>query len=76
MATPPELPADPTAFDIVVSKLVELGFYDFFFPFLILTVITFALLRKSRILGEGVAINAVISLAIGMMILGFPVIVG
>lgn len=76
MAVPPELPADPTPFDIVVNKLIELGFYDFFFPFLILTVITFALLRKSKILGEGMAINGVVALAIGMMILGFPVIVG
>jgi len=72
----PALSADPTPFEIVVNKLITLGFYDFFFPFLILTVIMYALLRKSKILGDSNVISAVVALAVGMLILGFPVVVG
>lgn len=68
--------ADPTPFEVVVSKLISLGFYDFFFPFIIITVIIYALLRKSKVLGESNVINAVVALSIGLLVLGFPVITG
>lgn len=68
--------ADPTPFEVVVQKMVELGLYDFLFPFLIMSTITFALLRKSKVLGESSVINAVVAMSIGFLILGFPVLTG
>lgn len=64
------------AFEIVVQKMVELGFYDFLFPFIISSAIFYALLRRSKILGESVATNALVSLSLAFMILGFPILVG
>jgi len=63
-------------FEIVIEKMIELGFYSYVFPFLISSAIFYALFRKSKILGDSVVINAVIALSIAFMVLGFPVLVG
>ena len=68
--------ADSTPFGIAVQKLVDLGFYDFFFPFLITSAIIYALLRKSKVLGESNVINGVVALSIGLLVFGFPVLTG
>jgi hypothetical protein len=65
-----------TPFEAVVQKLVSLGFYDFFFPFLITSAILFALLRKSKVLGESNVMNGVVAISVGMLIFGFPVLTG
>jgi hypothetical protein len=67
---------EATPFEIVASKLVELGFYNFFFPFLIVSVIMFALLRKSKVLGDSSVINGLVALSIGLLVMGFPVLTG
>lgn len=67
---------DPTAFELVAQKLVELGFYNFFFPFLITSVIMFALLRKSSVLGTSNIINGIVALSIGLLVFGFPLLTG
>ena len=63
-------------FEIVVQKMVELGFYDYLFPFIISAAIFYALLRRSRILGESVVTNSFVALSLSFMILGFPILVG
>jgi len=68
--------ADPTPFEVVVQKMISLGFYDFFFPFIIVSVLMFALLRKSKVLGESSVINAVVALSMGFLVMGFPVLTG
>lgn len=68
--------ADPTPFAVVAQKLVELGFYSYFFPFLIITVILFALFRKSKVLGDSNVINGIVALSIGLLVLGFPILTG
>jgi len=69
--------AEPTTpFGTVVDIMVNLGFYDFFFPFIITSVLVFALLKKSKVLGEGTAINVVFAFSVGMLVLGFPVLTG
>lgn len=68
--------AEESVFEVVVQKLVSLGFYDFFFPFLITSVILYALLRKSKVLGESNVLNAVVALSIGMLVFGFPALTG
>jgi hypothetical protein len=63
-------------FEIIINKMISLGFYDFLFPFIIASAIFYALLKKSKIFGESIVINAVISLSIALLIFGFPVIAG
>ncbi len=63
-------------FEIVVQQLIDLGFYNFLFPFIITAALFFALLKKSKILGESVSINAAVSLSVAFLVFGFPVLAG
>lgn len=63
-------------FEIVVQNMVNLGFYNFIFPFIITSAIFYALLRRSKVFGESIVVNAVVSLSIAFMIFGYPVIAG
>jgi len=68
--------AEETTFEVVINKLVAIGFYEFFVPFLIMSVILYALLRKTKVLGDSNVLNGIVALSIGMLILGFPVLAG
>lgn len=60
-------------FEIIAQKMSELGLYNYLFPFVLVTAVVYALLRKSKLLGESALINGLISLVIGFMaIFGFP----
>ena len=63
-------------FEIVVKKLSELGFYDFLIPFIISSVVFYAVLKKSKILGDSPVLNGILSLSIAFMIFGFPILTG
>lgn len=63
-------------FQPIVQKLIDLGFYEFFFPWLITAAIFYGLFSKSKILGESHVLNGAISLAIAFLIFGFPVVTG
>lgn len=63
-------------FEIIVNKLVELGFYDYLFPFVITATLLYALLKKSKIMGESVTASAALALSIAFMIFGFPILAG
>jgi len=63
-------------FQPIVQKLIELGFYEFFFPWLITAAIFFGLFKKSKVLGESVVLNGAVALAISFLVFGFPVIAG
>jgi hypothetical protein len=65
-----------TPFELVIERLVGLGFYEFFFPFLITVAVIYGLLRKSAILGASALLNGVVALSIGFLIFGFPVLAG
>ena len=48
-------------------------FMDYILPFLLVFTLTFAILDKTRLLGEGKRqINAIISFVIGLILIGFP----
>lgn len=48
-------------------------FTELLLPFLLVFVLTFAILQKSKILGEGKAqIDAIVSLVIGLILIGVP----
>jgi quinol-cytochrome oxidoreductase complex cytochrome b subunit len=63
-------------FEIVAEKLINLGFYDFLFPFIITSAIFYGLFKKTKILGDSVVINGVLALSIAFLIFGFPKLVG
>jgi len=63
-------------FPEIVQKLSELGFYDFLLPFIIVSAIVYAILRRSKILGESPLINGIVSIVIGFFIFGVPVLTG
>ncbi|MEI6058593.1 MAG: hypothetical protein WCP89_02370 [archaeon] len=49
-------------------------FTEMILPFLLVFVLIFAILQKSKILGEGKAqIDALVGLAVGLIVIGFPV---
>lgn len=66
----------PNYFEIIVKKLIEYGFYDYLFPFIITTALFYALLKKSQIFAGNEVLNAVLALSISFLIFGFPILVG
>ncbi len=65
-----------TLFETAIENLINIGVYDFLLPFLIVSLIIFALLKKSHMLGDSVGINGIIAVSIGLLFIGFPLIVG
>jgi hypothetical protein len=63
-------------FEIVAQKLVDLGFYSFLVPFILVSAVMYGLLTKSKVLGDSVVINGVVSLVVGLIIFGLPTLIG
>ncbi len=63
-------------FQIAVERLVEVGFYNFLLPFILFTTLLYAVLTKTKVLGESPVIIGIISVSVGLMIFGLPVIAG
>ena len=63
-------------FEEMVQRLIDLGFYDFFLPFILSTAIFYALLKKSKIISDSPLVNATLALSIAFLIFGYPVIAG
>ncbi len=63
-------------FQLAVERLIELGFYNFLLPFILFTTLMYAVLKKTKVLGDSIIVHAIISLSAGLMIFGLPVIVG
>ncbi|HLD49146.1 MAG TPA: hypothetical protein VJB11_02180 [archaeon] len=58
-------------FTVMVSNLQQLGFFGFLLPWLFMFAVVFALLLKSKALGEDKKISGVISLVIAFFVVGF-----
>lgn len=63
-------------FPEVIQKLANLGFYDFVLPFIIVSAILYAILRKTKVLGESPLINGIVSVGISFFILLVPALAG
>jgi hypothetical protein len=63
-------------FTPIVEQLEKLGFFNFFFPWLVTLAIMYAILKKSKILGESVLINGIVALSIAFLVFAFPVLSG
>lgn len=57
------------SFGEAINYLVNLGVYDFFLPFLLVFAIIFAILEKTKILGQKATnINAVVAVVVGLLL--------
>jgi len=63
-------------FPEVIQKLANLGFYDFVLPFIIVAALLYAILRKTKVLGESPLINGIVSVAVSFFILLVPALAG
>lgn len=51
-----------------ITYLQDLGAYEYFLPFLLIFAIIFAILEKTRLLGDKTNINIVVSVVIGLLL--------
>lgn len=64
-------------FDIFANKLNDLGVFQYLLPFILIAAITYAMFRKSKVLGDSAIINGIVSLSLTFMVVfGFPVATG
>ena len=61
----------PNIFEVLVSNLSSLGFFNFFLPFLFTFAIIYGLLLKTKAVSEDQKVIGVISLAISFFVIGF-----
>lgn len=62
-------------FEPIVKNLLEIGFYDILI-FIIVAAIFYGFLKKSKVIGESVVINAVLSLSVAFLVFGYRWITG
>ena len=62
------------SFGNLLSRLQQLGFFDYVLPFLIIFALVFGILTKTKIFDQNKGINAIIALAIGLMALQFDLV--
>ncbi|MDI6798996.1 MAG: hypothetical protein QMD12_03345 [Candidatus Aenigmarchaeota archaeon] len=65
----------PDIFAPLIQNLISFGFYNLLIWMLALAIM-YAILKKSKILGESPFINGVVALAIAFFIFAFPVLTG
>jgi hypothetical protein len=66
-------------FEIVVKRLVELGFFTYVLPYILTAAIFYGLLRKSEIFGppeRNVAVNGVVALVAALFVWAAPPVLG
>lgn len=63
----------------MIFNLRDLGFFNFFLPFVLTSAIFYGLIRKSRVFGdreENLAVNGVVAVVAAMMVWGYPILAG
>lgn len=64
-------------FQLIAEMMSKLGLFQYLFPFILITALVYAVLKKSKILSDSAVLNGLISLAVGFMVVfGIPVAVG
>lgn len=61
-------------FTALLNGWAASGVFSYVIPFLLLFAVVFAVLNKSKILGENVAIEAIVAAAIGLLALQFDIV--
>lgn len=57
-------------FDILIENLSNIGFYNFFLPFLLILALTYGILKTINFSGGDTGVIAVISIAVAFLTLG------
>lgn len=68
-----------TPFETVILKMRDLGFFKFFFPFILTAAIFYGLLRKSQLFGDpdrNIVVNAIVALVASFFVWAMPIILG
>ncbi|MFA5484688.1 MAG: hypothetical protein WC260_00320 [Candidatus Pacearchaeota archaeon] len=55
----------------IINQLNNIGFFSYVIPFLLIFAVVYAILEKSKLLGDNNAIKVIISIAIGLLALQF-----
>jgi len=66
-------------FEVAITRLQELGFFQFLLPFMLTAAIFYGLLRRSQIFGKpeaNVAVNGIVALVAGFMVWAYPILAG
>jgi uncharacterized membrane protein YozB (DUF420 family) len=63
-----------TSITNILNAWAQFGVFSYVLPFLLVFAIVFGILQKSEILGENKAVNAIISLSIGLLSLQFDIV--
>lgn len=58
-------------FELLVTNLEQLGFFGFLLPWLLVFAVVYALLLKSKLLGDDHKIIGVVSLVVAFFVIGF-----
>jgi hypothetical protein len=58
-------------FEIMVQNLNQLGFFGFLLPFVFIFVVVYGILFKSKVLGDDLRVNAVLSIVIAFFVVGY-----
>jgi hypothetical protein len=61
-------------FELVITKLLEVGFYDLLI-FLAALTLFYAILKKTKMFGDMRVVNELLAFSIAFLVFGFPVIV-
>jgi hypothetical protein len=64
-----------SAIETVVTRLLDIGFYDFLI-FILALPLFFALLKKTKILGDNTAVNGLVAFVGAFLVFSFPIITG
>ena len=62
-------------FEVIINRLLDIGFYDFLL-FLLALPIFFAMLKRSKMLSDNPAINGLVAFIGAFLIFSFPIITG
>ena len=58
-------------FQILVANLNGIGFFDFLLPWIFTFAIIWGLLLKTKVLGDNMRVNGVVSIVVAFFIIGF-----
>ena len=63
-------------FEDLVQRLIDLGFYKFVLPFIIISAIIYALLRKNQVLGDSPVVNGIVAISFSFFVFALPILAG
>lgn len=60
-----------TPFEVMIQQLTELGFFGFLLPFMLVFVVAYGILSKTKVIGEDKKVQVAASAILAFFVLGF-----